>query len=67
MNEPGPSLLAEFCDIEVQDWQGEMEETKVTRIAVRYTFPQVLEVLLHYNGFRMTRQYGDGNLEPLRG
>jgi SAM-dependent methyltransferase len=41
------------------------EHTKVTRIAVRYTFPQELETLLHYNGFTIIRQYGDWNLEPL--
>ena len=41
------------------------ERTKVTRIAVRYTFPQELETLLHYNGFTIIRQYGDWNLEPL--
>jgi SAM-dependent methyltransferase len=45
--------------------EGEVEETRVTRIAVRYTFPQELEALLHYNGFRTRRQYGDWNLEPL--
>ncbi len=41
------------------------EQTKITRIAVRYTFPQELEALLHYNGFTIIRQYGDWNLEPL--
>jgi SAM-dependent methyltransferase len=47
-------------------WQeGEKEHTKVTRIAVRFTFPQELEALLHYNGFTILRQYGDWNLEPL--
>ena len=37
----------------------------ITRIAVRYTFPQELAALLHYNGFTIIRQYGDWNLEPL--
>jgi hypothetical protein len=32
---------------------------------VRFTFPQELEALLHYNGFTIIRQYGDWNLEPL--
>jgi SAM-dependent methyltransferase len=41
------------------------EQTKITRIAVRFTFPQELEALLHYNGFTIVRQYGDWNLEPL--
>ncbi len=45
--------------------EGDLERTKVTRIAVRYTFPQELEALLHYNGFTIIRQYGDWNLEPL--
>jgi SAM-dependent methyltransferase len=41
------------------------EQTKITRIAVRFTFPQELATLLHYNGFTIVRQYGDWNLEPL--
>jgi SAM-dependent methyltransferase len=41
------------------------EQTKITRIAVRFTFPQELAALLHYNGFNLIRQYGDWNLEPL--
>ena len=45
--------------------EGEQEQTKITRIAVRYTFPQELAALLHYNGFTLIRQYGDWNLEPL--
>jgi SAM-dependent methyltransferase len=45
--------------------QDDQEQTKVTRIAVRYTFPQELTALLHYNGFTVLRQYGDWNLEPL--
>jgi SAM-dependent methyltransferase len=45
--------------------EGDEEHTKTSRIAVRYTFPQELEALLHYNGFAITRQYGDWNLEPL--
>lgn len=47
-------------------WHGdEDEQTKVTRIALRYTFPQELAALLHYNGFTIIRQYGDWNLEAL--
>lgn len=49
-----------------QRWyDGKEEHTKVTRIALRYTFPQELVALLHYNGFRIERQYGDWNGEPL--
>ena len=43
----------------------EKEQTKVTRIALRYTFPQELAALLYYNGFSIVRQYGDWGLEPL--
>ena len=45
--------------------EGEEEHTKITRTALRYTFPQELAALLHYNGFSIERQYGDWNLEPL--
>ena len=45
--------------------EGEEEHTKMTRIALRYTFPQELAALLAYNGFSIIRQYGDWNEEPL--
>jgi SAM-dependent methyltransferase len=45
--------------------EGGVERTRVTRTAVRFTFPQELEALLHYNGFAVIRRYGDWNLEPL--
>jgi SAM-dependent methyltransferase len=45
--------------------EGDQEQTKMTRIAVRFTFPQELAALLYYNGFTIIRQYGDWNLEPL--
>ncbi len=45
--------------------EGEEEHTQITRTALRYTFPQELAALLHYNGFTIIRQYGDWNLEPL--
>ena len=45
--------------------EGDQEHTKITRIAVRYTFPQELAALLHNNGFTIIRQYGDWTLEPL--
>jgi SAM-dependent methyltransferase len=44
---------------------GEQEHTQVTRTALRYTFPQELAALLHYNGFTILRRYGDWNEEPL--
>jgi SAM-dependent methyltransferase len=46
-------------------YEGDRERTKVTRIALRYTFPQELNALLHANGFTIIRQYGDWNREPL--
>lgn len=45
--------------------EGEEEHTKITRTALRYTFPQELAALLYYNGFTILRQYGDWNEEPL--
>ena len=45
--------------------EDEQEHTKITRIALRYTFPQELAALLHYHGFTIIHQYGDWNREPL--
>jgi hypothetical protein len=45
--------------------ESDQEQTKVTRIALRYTFPQELAALLYYNGFSILWQYGDWNGEPL--
>ena len=45
--------------------EGGEEKMRRTRIAVRFTFPQELGALLHYNRFGIIRQYGDWNLEPL--
>ena len=45
--------------------EGSEERARVTRLALRYTFPQELAALLHYSGFTILRQYGDWNLEPL--
>jgi SAM-dependent methyltransferase len=44
---------------------GKEEQRKITRMALRYTFPQELAALVHYTGFRIERQYGDWNYEPL--
>lgn len=46
--------------------EGSQECEKVTRIALRYTFPQELASLLSCNGFRIVRQYGNWDKEPLR-
>jgi SAM-dependent methyltransferase len=49
-----------------QRWHdGERDHEKIIRTALRYTFPQELTALLHYNGFIILRQYGDWNEEPL--
>lgn len=45
--------------------EGEEQHTKTARTALRYTFPQELVALLHYNGFTILRQYGDWDLQPL--
>lgn len=36
-----------------------------TRIACRFTYPQELQALLHYNGFRLIQQYGDWDKNSL--
>jgi SAM-dependent methyltransferase len=41
------------------------DHTKITRIACRFTYPQELETLLHYNGFRIIQQYGDWDQSAL--
>jgi 2-polyprenyl-3-methyl-5-hydroxy-6-metoxy-1,4-benzoquinol methylase len=44
---------------------GEREHARETHIACRFTYPQELDALLHYNGFQIVRQYGNWNQEPL--
>jgi hypothetical protein len=47
-------------------WQENgQEQTRMSRIAVRFTFPQELEALFHYNGFTIERRYGDWDYTPL--
>lgn len=47
-------------------WQeGADPKERVTRIAIRYTFPQELNALLEGNGFRILNQYGDWDQSPL--
>jgi SAM-dependent methyltransferase len=38
---------------------------RITRIAIRYTFPQELNALLERSGFRVMHQYGDWDKSPL--
>jgi SAM-dependent methyltransferase len=45
--------------------EGAQEQTQITRVSLRYTFPQELSALLHCHGFSILRQYGDWNCEPL--
>lgn len=47
-----------------QDARTGSQET-ISRIALRYVFPQEMDTLLHYNGFHVERRYGDWNLSPL--
>ena len=42
---------------------GGRDHTKETHIACRFTHPQELEALLHYNGFEIIEQYGNWNKE----
>ena len=44
---------------------GERDHKKETHIACRFTYPQELEALLHYNGFQAIQQYGTWDKEPL--
>ena len=44
---------------------GQRDHQKETHIACRFTHPQELEALLHYNGFQIVQQYGNWNKEPL--
>jgi ubiquinone/menaquinone biosynthesis C-methylase UbiE len=47
-------------------WQeGAEPKERVTRIAIRHTFPQELNALLEANGFRILNQYGDWDKSPL--
>jgi SAM-dependent methyltransferase len=43
---------------------GEQQE-RVLRVGLRYVFPQEMEALLHYNGFRIHTVYGDWQQHPL--
>jgi 2-polyprenyl-3-methyl-5-hydroxy-6-metoxy-1,4-benzoquinol methylase len=44
---------------------GKADHKKETHIACRFTYPQELEMLLHYNGFEVIQQYGNWNREML--
>ena len=44
---------------------GQSDHAKETHIACRFTHPQELEALLHYNGFKIIQQFGNWNREAL--
>ena len=44
---------------------GEHDQTKVTHISCRFTHPQELGALLHYNGFQVIQQYGNWDKQAL--
>ena len=44
---------------------GDHDHQKETHIACRFTHPQELEALLHYNGFQTLQQYGHWDKGPL--
>lgn len=41
------------------------EVLRIAPLQLRYTFPQEMETLLHYNGFVVTERYGDRDFSPL--
>lgn len=41
------------------------ETVKTLRVGLRYVYPQEMETLLHYNGFRIRECYGDWEQAPL--
>lgn len=44
---------------------GGREAVSVAPLSLRYSFPQELEALLHYNGFTVVKRYGDNDATPL--
>lgn len=40
---------------------------KIAPLSLRYTFPQEMEALLHYNGFQVLEKFGDWDSSPLTG
>jgi SAM-dependent methyltransferase len=43
------------------------EILKVAPLSLRFVFPQEMEALLHYNGFKILERYGDWDSSPLTG
>ena len=46
--------------------RGNRDHSRETHIACRFTHPQELEALLHYNGFQIVQQYGNWDRQALR-
>jgi SAM-dependent methyltransferase len=44
---------------------GGQEKERLMRVGLRYVYPQELEALLHYNGFKIHTMYGDWAQNPL--
>jgi SAM-dependent methyltransferase len=40
------------------------DKVRVTHLWMRFIYPQEMEALLHYNGFKIVRSYGDWVLHP---
>lgn len=51
----------------IRRWQdaGGTEMVRSARLALRYTFPQEMELLLHYNGLAVEQRLGDWHGNPL--
>jgi SAM-dependent methyltransferase len=43
------------------------DQVRTTRIALRYTFPQEMEALLHWSGFAVVERFGNFDRSPLTG
>lgn len=44
---------------------GLLQRETIVRVALRYVYPQEMEALLHYNGFKIRTCYGSWQQEPL--
>jgi SAM-dependent methyltransferase len=53
----------------VRRWQevDGSEQLRVAPLRLRYTFPQEVQTLLHYNSFTIVERYGDWDRTPLTG
>jgi SAM-dependent methyltransferase len=51
----------------IRRWQdpGEAPQTRTSPLSLRFVYPQELETLLHYNGFRVVTSFGGLDASPL--